>query len=153
MVDLGLCDATAGRVPPIHINRKAHLMKRALANPFRKERRSPSWRRMTAKLALVASLLFGSLMAAPGAAHAADYWTCGHRIITTYNQGWIRVAGMSGIAGRNDIRVVGPISAGGGYAWADVSIHDAINLRLLWASFQTSQIIFVNNPECNIAVV
>jgi hypothetical protein len=121
-------------------------MKRALANPFRKERRSPSWRRLVAKLTLVASLLFGSLLAAPGTAHAADYWTCGHRITTTYNQGWIRLTGMSGTVGRTDIRVTGPTTFGS----ASVYPQTAIATGWYWGGLNRTRITIANHPECTV---
>jgi hypothetical protein len=105
------------------------------------------------KLVLVASLLLGSLLMSPGTAHAADYWTCGHRIITTYDQGWIRIVAMTGIAGRTDIWAVGTVSNGaGGYDYGVGRVQAAINERVLFASFNQAQIIIVGHPECTVYI-
>jgi hypothetical protein len=101
---------------------------------------------MAAKLTLVASLLFGSLLAAPGAAHAADYWTCGHRITTTYNQGWIRLTGMSGTVGRTDIFVTGPTTFGAAHVYPQT----AINNGYYFAGLNLTKITIAGHDECTV---
>ena len=88
-----------------------------------------------------------------GTARAAEFNTCGHRVVTDYNQGWVRIKDMTGATNRPDVRVTG--WTGGPHAqweYVNTTVEAAIYSGLLWAATGLSEIYIDNYPECTVQV-